>query len=231
LRRQIKGLIASKKRDGADVDRSQAALATTSVHCLTSSTAANTAPSNSGLCVADADEVLINTVRLKGSWDNPAILDLDPVQDSDVCVRMLIVWFNKPLAVANAAGNLPPITEVLVSDTMDSLPVTDAANGGRFVILSDRKWNLGNNTFQAATAVGHARVSGQQKHYFDYTVKVNKMMKLVESSTHLVAAGHYDSDVLGGRVDKGLLIMYVQVDTLGGSTPVHTCFTRLNYTA
>lgn len=230
--RQLKALIASKKRDAADVTRSDTDLTSTSIACLTSSTDFATAASGTGLLDGDADEMMINNVRIKGSFLNPAKLDLDPTGNADVVVRALVVWFNKPLLVASAAGTLPPITEVLVTDSVYSLPVTDAANGGRFKILSDKRFNLGSNTFQAATAVGHARVSGQTNHMVDYKVKVNRMCRFKSSSTSgSNAGGHYDSDVSPGQVDRGLLVMYTMSNSVGeATTPQSLLYTRLNYT-
>lgn len=227
--RQLRALVASKKKDAADVTRDTASQ-TTTICCLTSSTASATAASGTGLLDLDGDECLINSVRFKGEYQNTATLDLDPAGDTDVIVRKLVVWFNKPLLVASAAGTLPPITEVLITDEINSLPVTAAANGGRFTILSDKRWNLGTNTYQAVTAVGHARVSGRSFQHFDYTVKVNKMCKFAASSVSGTPAGHYDSDVIPGRIDKGLLVVYNMVIGGGVFTVADNTVTRLNYT-
>lgn len=228
--KQMKALIASKRKDAADVTRSTASLATTTLACLTSSTDYATAASGTGLLDLDGDECLINSVRMRGVLSNQAILDLDPAGDYDATVRKLVVWFNKPLLVASAAGTLPPITEVLISDTIASLPVTNAANGGRFVILSDKIWNLGTNTYQAVTAVGHARVSGPVTKFFDYRVKVGKMCKFAANSVSGTPAGHYDSDVAPGRIDKGLLVCYTMIVNGGHTNVLDTTYTRLNYT-
>jgi len=228
--RQLKALVASKKKEAADVQRDNAAQTGTSICCLTSSTADATAASGTGLLDLDGDECLINSVHIKGSVDNQALLDLDPAGDADNFVRMLVVWFNKPLLVASAAGTLPPITEVLVTDSILSQFVTPAANGGRFTVLSDKIWNVGNNTYQSAIAAGHARTSGKNKHILDYTVKVNKMCKFAAPSVSGTPAGHYDSDVAPGRIDKGLLILYKMVLQAGSSTLGTVINTRLNYT-
>lgn len=231
LEQQVRALIASKKRDAADVTRTTASLTTTVASCLTSSTADSTAASGTGLLDMDGDECLINNVRMKGSLTNVATLDLDPAGDFDASVRKLVVWFKKPLLVASAAGTLPPITEVLVADTITSLPVTDSANGGRFIILSDKKWNLGTNTYQAVTAVGHARVQGRSQQYYDYFVKVNKRCKFAApSQSGSNAGGHYDSDVTAGRIDAGLLVCYTQVQVGVVSSITDVAYTRLNYT-
>lgn len=231
LERQVKALIASKKRDAADVTRTTAGQAATTIACLSSTTDFATAASGTGLFDMDGDSVLVNNVRLKGVLTLPAVLDLDPVGDVDTVVRKLVVWFYKPLLVASAAGTLPPITEVLVADTINSLPVTAAANGGRFVILSDKKWNLGTNTYQAVTAVGHARLSGRTTQFYDYTVPVGKQAKFAVPTVSGTPAGHYDSDVGPGRIDRGLLVCYTQVaGIVGGQVPTDASTTRLNYT-
>lgn len=230
LDRQVKALIQSKKRDAADVTRTTAGQSSTTLACLTSSTNFATAASGTGLLDFDGDQCMINSVRLKGFFSLPAVLDLDPVGNFDTTVRKLVVWFYKPLLVASAAGTLPSITEVLVTDAIESLPVTAAANGGRFVILSDKKWNLGTNTYQAATAVGHSRCTGKSSQFYDYTVDVAKQCKFAAPSVSGAGGGHYDSDVAAGRVDRGLLVCYTQVNVTGSLVPTDTCVTRLNYT-
>jgi len=231
LDKQIRALIAAKKKDAQDVSRDRSAVTTTASTCLTSGTGFS-GTAMAGLLAADADEVLINSVRLRGYHECPATLDVNTDGNRDTFVRQLIVWFYKPLRVADASATLPPITEVLVSDELHSLPVGSASNGGRFVILSDRMWNLGTNTYQAITAVGSAINSGKSKQYFDYTVKVGKTVKFVQpSASPGTPGGHYDVNTLNGQVDRGLLVMYSQVfpgATIATVTTVQD--TRLNYT-
>jgi len=229
LQRQVRALVAAKRRDAADVSRS-ATVTTTRISCLTSSTDFALAPSSSGLLDMDGDECLLNNVRIKGGFALLGALQLDQANVSDSMTRVLVVWFNKPLLVADASGTLPPITEVLQSDSMVSLPVTNAANGGRFVVLSDRYWNHGINLHQAATAVGYVRDQGKSRIMFDYTVKIDKRVKFVTPSASgaSTSGGHYDSDITAGRIDKGLLVMYMQ--HVGTQAPVLTMTTRLNYT-
>lgn len=230
LLRQIKGLVASKKKDAADVTRSYSG-GTTNLQCLTSSTNGATAASGTGLIDADADEALINYIDVRGIITNTAVLDLDPTLDYDAAVRKIYVWFNKPLLVASAAGTIPPVTEVLVSDAFSSLYVSDAANGGRFKVLSDKRYILGSNTYQATTAVGHARVSGKSMIPYHHRIKVNKMCKFVAPSVSGTNGGHYDSDVNAGRVDAGLIVCYTLMEGAPTSNINETWFTRLNYTA
>lgn len=232
LQKQVRALIAAKKRDAYDVDRDRAAFTTTASTCLTHAEAfTGVAPAIAAQCLlsADADEVMINNVRIKGYHELPAAIDVNTDANRDGFIRQIVVWFYKPLLVASSAGTLPPITEVLVTDEIHSLPVTAAANGGRFVVLSDKQWNMGVNTYQATTAVGFAINTGRSKQYFDYTVKVGKTVKFKESSTSAAPGGHYDSDVAYGQVDRGLLVMYSQV-VYYNQAPSTVMTTRLNYT-
>jgi len=228
--KQIRALIAAKKKDAQDVSRDRSAVTTTASTCLTSGTGFS-GTAMAGLLAADADEVLINSVRLRGYHENPTSVDIDTTGNRDTFVRQLIVWFYKPLRVADASATLPPITEVLVSDELHSLPVGSASNGGRFVILSDRMWNLGVNTVQN-TVSSTGFNTGKSKQYFDYTIKVGKTVKFVQpSASPGTPGGHYDVNTLNGQVDRGLLVMYSQVfagATLATVTTVQD--TRLNYT-
>jgi len=232
INKQIRALIAGRQKDATDANRDRTAYTTTASGCLTATNGmTGVADSASGLLACDSDEVLINSVRLKGYHENTASLDVNPDGNRDTFIRHLVVWFYKPLLVASAAGTLPPITEVLVSDELHSLPVTSVANGGRFVVLSDRMWNVGTNTYQAITAVGSAINTGKSKQYFDYTVKVGKSVKFsLPSTVGAAQGGHYDSDSPQGLVDRGLLVFYSQV-AIGNNSSVNTvCDSRLNYT-
>lgn len=229
FKRQLKALIASKKKDAADVTR-DATVGATTIACLTSSTAKATAASGTGLLDMDGDEALINSVKLLGTVSYPCTVDITNAGDDELLYRQLVVWFNKPLLVASAAGTLPPITEVLVTDSINSMPVTSAANGGRFVILSDKIYNLGTNIIGADTAVPGARINGRITHHFNYRVKVNKSCKFAANGVSGAPSGHYDSDVAAGRIDKGLLILYEQTLNAQGHTAAVAIQTRLNYT-
>jgi len=236
LQRQVQALIQGKKRDAADVTRATANQNATTIANLTSSTDFATSQSGTGLIDADCDEALINSVHIKGLLDNKGALDLDRSDATELMVRQLVVWFYKPSLPADASGTVPPITEVLVTDTIESLPVTAAANSGRFVILSDKLFNLGTNTFQATTAVGSSATVGRNRQIVDYVVKVDKRMhfKLPSQSGAAGSGGHYDSDNGGqGQVDRGLLVLYTQVNpTLSAAwNSLNTMYTRVNYTA
>jgi len=236
LQRQVKALIQGKKRDAADVERNSTYLTATTISCLTSTTNFATAASGTGLIDADCDEALINSVHIRGTLDNQAQLDLDRSGASSVLVRQLAVWFYKPLTVASAAGTLPPITEVLVTDALDSMFVSAASNSGRFTVLSDKVFDMGTNTFQATTAAGGQNVSGRNKQLVDYMIPVDKRMhfKTPSQSGAAGSGGHYDSDNSGqGQVDRGLLVMYTLISGSASYTANMEVLmdTRLNYTA
>jgi len=233
INKQIKALIAAKKKDAADVSLDNSAITATESACLTSFQGF-TSTAYEGLLAADADEVLINSVRLKGYHAIPSVVDTNQLNNLPTFVRYLLVWFYKPLLVASAAGTLPPITEVLVTDEIHSLPVSAASNAGRFVVLSDRMWNLGRNEMTVATTTGVPNWSPTNQTYFDYTVKVDKTVKFKSpalAGTYATQGGHYDSDSPQGQVDRGLLVLYQQVLLGNTLTVVNTVGDfRLNYT-
>jgi len=248
LATQVRRLIAGKKKDAVDVSRLNGILSATRVYCLTSSTAGSgVAPSGSGILATSADRAQINHVEIRGSYVLRPI-SCTPAQlaiTSKPCARMrqLVVWFYKPKQDAAAAGTLPPITEVLVRDDIESLAVPDTDNAGRFTILSDRIFNLGRNLVAVDTtatqAVALHAEAGLNTLNMSYTVKVNKQCffkKNADDVTNL--GGHYDSDVDNGQISKGLLMMYTIADGGYGvaGTDVGQLYgvahiTRVNYTA
>lgn len=230
LVRQVKALIASKKKDAADVLRATVGTAAnaTTASCYTSSTDFATAASGTGLLDMDGDECLINSVRIRNRLEVDSVSTADPAGDSDILVRKLLVWYAKPLLVASAAGTLPPVTEVLVSDSIFSLKVTPAANGGRFQVLSDKTISLGMNIHSLTATQAYAVATGPNTKILDYTVKVNKMCKYAANGVSGTPSGHYDSDVANGRIDRGLLVMYTLYHARQAFTD--NSYTRLNYT-
>lgn len=231
LMRQVRSLIQSKKKDAADVTRISGTMAGTTVSCLTSSTTVATAASGTGLLDMDGDQALINWVRIRASILNECLEDATPVGIADAFVRHIVVWFNKPLLVASAAGTLPPITEVLMTDDLKSLIVPANRNAGRFVILSDKTWNFGQNTVAVAATGAYPRNNGVNGRQLDYVVKVNKNCHFKENAVSGAPAGHYDSDVSPGQIDTGLLCFYTMtVGANASGTLTSVTHTRLNYT-
>jgi len=206
--RQVKALVAGKKKDAADVVRSTVNQTATTISCLTSSTDFATAASGTGLLDMDGDSALINTVRILQRIQLTCIEDLTPVGLSDAQYRTIIVWFYKPLLVASAAGTLPPITEVLVSDNLISLVVQDTANAGRFKILYDQTDKLGTNTVAVAASGADARLNGPITINREFVVPVAKTCHFKAPVLSGTASGQYDDNVSAGQVDKGLLVMY-----------------------
>lgn len=229
--RQVKALVAGKRKDATDITRDTVPQTVTTLACLTSSTAFATAASGTGLLDMDGDEALINSVLISQRITNNTVEDATPVGHTDTIIRNLIVYFKKPLLVASAAGTLPPITEVLVTDDVMSLPVPDTQNSGRFQIMCDRKYNMGINSVAVAATGTDPQLSGT-------TTRINQFMCKIDKKCHFKAAGvsgtpsgHYDSDVSPGQVDAGLLVMYVLIYQAPGSGTLNVeTDTRLNYT-
>lgn len=234
--KQIRGLLAAKTRDCADVNRNASGVASGALYsfCASSSGSFGFAPSGTGLFDTDADEVLVNTLRLRGVITHPAVAVADRVNAVDSMVRKLVVWFNKPLLPPDGSGTLPPITEVLPAGAgIASLPYQSAQNGGRFTILSDKTWNLGTNVIAVASTTGNYTSDGHNTKMYDYTVKIGRKVKFAASSASGTAGagGHYDADVAGGRVNTGLLVVYtIPYSSPTGVLMYDQCVSRLNYT-
>jgi len=231
LMRQVKALIASKKRDASDVARDSATFTATTVSCLTSGTAFATAADGNGIVIIDGDECMINSVRIRALLELQCLEDVTPVGLSDVLFRQILIWFNKPKLQPSAAGTLPPITEILVTDALESEYVTETNNAGSFVVLSDKTWNMGTNTVAVAATGAYPRSTGASSRIIDYMVKIGKRQHYRTTATSSSGAGNYDSDNAIGQVDKGLLCLYqLHQNAAASGTLVITQNTRLNYT-
>jgi len=242
LATQVRRLIQGKKKDAADqIGRRSGANANTAtfIYCPHSSDASATATSGNGLVVTDADRATINYVHVKGN------LCLGPIPCTraqaelvfgNARVRHLMVWYYKPSTAAVAAGTLPPITDVLVSDSVDSYPLSDAANSGRFTILSDRVYDLGRNLKITDECLGQDGDGGVQ-YTFNQIIKVGKEQHYAAACTNSLPGGHYDSDQAPGRVTRGLMVGYFLYTKGGGVAATDagenniTLHTRINYTA
>jgi len=236
LERQVKALIAGKKRDAADVTRvfSQSGVNTSKSTCLTSTTdfgAPGTAASGTGILDFDGDSALINHIDIRGTVENTSQLLAAAAGSVPSRVRALLVWFYKPLQIPTAAGTLPPMTEVLVTDHIDSMQVTDAKNAGRFTVLFDRTYNLGVNTLGTAAASLDPRVNGTNIYTLDERIKIDKKISFKGNCASGTPAGHYDDDVSPGQIDRGLCVLYCLSDADSGVVQSMNLFTRLNYTA
>jgi len=230
LDRQIKALIAGKRKDAADVVRTTADQKATTVSCLTSTTDFSTAASGTGLLDHDGDECLINGVKISQTLTSYCIEDVTPVGLTDALVRTIIVYFKKPLLVASAAGTLPPVTEVLVSDSVASLVVPPTQNAGRFVVLYDKTDNLHQNSVAVAATGAYPRNNGANRISRQFYVKIDKKVHYKVAAVSGTPAGHYDSDVDPGQVDAGLICMYTLVSGYSSGQLNLTNTTRLNYT-
>jgi len=181
--------------------------------CVTSSTAYGSAASTTGLLSGTADNAMVNSVRLLGKLSNPAAAGAAGTMDS--LVRIMLVYFTKPLAAPVSGGALPPITEVLLVDSVYSNYVPENRRLG-FSIISDKTYNLGTNVFSSTATQSYAAVSGQNHARLDHLIKVNKQVHFNEPANASEPGGHYDAvnevAAKSGRVTRGLLVCYVQAD-------------------
>lgn len=240
LATQVRRLIQGKKKDAADITRDQSSALTTRLHCLSSSTSNATAASGTGIIATDSDRATINHVDIRGAFTLAPVICTTAqaaALKGGFRSRFIVVWFYKPLLDASAAGTVPPITEVLVSDSVDSMYVQDAANAGRFTILSDKTFNMGRSLLLSDSSLGQQGHLPASTVPFNYRVKVNKQMLFRAPANDANPGGHYDSDVTNGQITKGMLVLYSNFDLEGavaGSDAAaanYSLVTRLNYTA
>jgi len=239
LSTQVRRLIQAKKKDAADVTRYTANTFVTTLMCATSSTANATAADTTGLVVADSDRASINHLDCRG------VFTLDPIASTtaqsltvkgEAEVRLIWVWYYKPSTQSSAAGTLPPITDFLVSDDINAMYIQDAANSGRFQVLSDRRWNVGRALQLSDSSLGQSG-RGPINAAFNYRVKVNKVQSYKAVADNTNKGGHYDSDTGAGQVTKGLMVGYLigskGLGVAGTDAGIlrATLITRLNYTA
>lgn len=227
--KRVRALIQSHTKDTDGVDRNLDLVSTgTFSSCLTSGQDFLTAPEFSGLLALSADGCSINRIQFRGRLILHAAPNLLGADLFSTQVRKLLVWFHKPLLAASDSAGLPPITEVLVSDTIQSLFVTESANAGRFEVLYDRVWDLGENSISPD---GTLRLVGKSLQYYDVDISVDLPIDFVAPSTPGFLGGHYDSSVTSGRVSSGLLVLYTQVFAPTTSVKIYdACTTRINYT-
>lgn len=248
LATQVRRLIAGKKKDAADQQRIHGGgITSTRVFCMSSSGAVGVANSGTGLIATDSDRAQLNYVKIRGSYNlrplSVTVAQMAATFRSKCRVRHLVVWFYKSKTDPSAAGTLPPITEVLVSDGVDSLVVPETDNCGRFTILSDRMFDCGRNLIASDLTATQAYALSQYDSSnvvgFAYDVKINKTAEFkVNADPVTNLGGHYDSDVSNGQISKGLCVLYIVAEGGAGAagTDVGTLVginltTRLNYTA
>lgn len=227
--KRVRDLVRSHTKDTVNVARNQdlVSLGTYS-SCLTSGQSFDSAPELSGLLSLSSDVCLVNRIQFRGRLLLHSDLMTSSADRFSTQVRKLLVWFHKPLMVASDSGTLPPITEVLVSDTIQSQFFTEAANAGRYEVLYDRVFDLGENSYDAA---GNVRLVGQNVQYYDVDVPVGLPINFVLPPTIDNLGGHYGALSAAGRVSSGLCVLYTQVLTCDPSVEIYDyCTTRINYT-
>jgi len=201
-----------------------AAITTTTVGCITSSTTVATAVSSSGLISVAADSAQLNFLLLRGF-----VTVAESTAQTFGVVRLLVVNYIRPATQPSAAGTLPLVTDCLESDSVYSLPLSDAANSGRFRILHDSTFNVGRNAYPTTTGVDTS-VFGLQ------TVNINRVVRLGVQQHYVISpsvstnalGGHFDSDVSGGLVNRNLVCLYVL--TAGNVSMTMTLNRRVHYT-
>jgi len=235
LSTKIKALIAGKTKDAQDVAHNVtvAAADTAQFCCLTNSEAAysEVAPDLQGLLITDGDSALINSITIRGSLKLKVITDAAPLASTTSRIRRLLVWYKKVKLDPSAGGTLPPVTEVLVSDNIDSLYALGNEGNRNFVVIDDRTWNLG---MAMQTTVGGADLMAQGPLSFvlDEVIPVKKTCKFVDGAQSSVSpGGHYSSGNPAGLVNDGLFVMYLVADDDSNNDIFVTMNCRLNYTA
>jgi len=243
LATQVRRLIQGKKKDCDDQQRiNGASVTSTRIYDLTSSGSTGVSGSTTGLVITDMDRAHLNTVWIRGTYHLRPIsvtsAQMAATARSKCRVRHLVVWFYKPAIDPAAAGTLPPITEVLVSDAVDSMTVPEAANSGRFTVLSDRIIDMGRNMIDVNATLAQNQYSDGNVQGFSYYVKLNKEQFYKKNATQTNPGGHYSSSADAGQITKGMPVLYIIAE--GGANAAGTdvgqlvgqnITTRLNYTA
>jgi len=243
LATQVRRLMAGKKKDGADVNRwngyASASNSATSNMCLSSSTDKSTAVDTTGLITTDSDCATINHVDLQGYFSlSPIACNVAQSISAfgQAEARLIVAWLYKPAIALVAAGTVPAVTEVLVTDSIDAMQLQDTANAGRFTVLSDRRFNLGRALQLSDSSLGTSGNGGTLVP-FKYRVKVGKKMEFKAPANDTNKGGHLDSDTSAGQVTKGILCAWILwkkgAGVAGTDCGSNSAFltTRLNYTA
>lgn len=210
MQSQLKSILAGKNKDSNIISRIASAITGTNVSCLSSATDFTYATSLTGLLDTNQDECLIKHINIKQNLRNFKTVHTASAGVRDCFIRTIIVWYNKAQTVADVDGGLPPVTEFLTGDSLHAMYKLPADNAGRWVILYDKTDNMGTNIAGYAILQNDVFSKGDSLQR-DIKIKVDKRMSFAKSAGF--AGGHYDSDVEGGLVDKGLICMYTLVDT------------------
>jgi len=229
--KRLKALVQGATKDTPDILRMNGSYSGDIDMCLTSSTAITYAATTTGQCTGESDSCMLNSVRFWGSFQNQAVGDTTPLNNTDRRCRLTVVYFKHPFNDAVAGGDLPPAVEwrsdVAAVDVSERAPWGEnTPYSNSYVILSDRKFNLGQNTYTDGGAETNFAIGGRNVHSFDYTVKINKKQSYNTPATSGNPGGHYDQVASSGSVKEGLLVAYF---TCNGATTVQLA-SRLRYT-
>lgn len=202
LAKQVRQLVQGARKE-TDQDISVADLfGTHSVSLTSNSVLAPYATSYSTTSLAtkvltDHDQLQIESVRIKGHYS----IYNNVAPNVPVTIRQLLVWFKVPPTPPVSSGQLPLITDVLVSDDLDAMELPENVRKSRFSILSDKTYALGVKTAADSLMIG------PYIRHIDERIRVNKSMKFILAGQS-GQVGHYDSDSQTGQ-SKQLLILFV----------------------
>lgn len=176
--------------------------------CMAVRTDGNT--SGAGLLVTDNDSARILHTELNFEYMLKPLgvttgANLEAQQP--VRIRRRVVWWYK---YSMSGSDLPAIEDQdtgLTDDEMINLPLDDSANAGKFVVLSDRVFNLGVNQYSTGTGANTSYQSGPNYIHSQEKVIVNKTTHFLGIPTSTDPGG--ESGVVGsGTVTRGLLVCY-----------------------
>jgi len=222
--KQLRGVIDAHTRDTKDVSRVMLSTGDgDATHwCLTSdSRSPEEAPFGSGLFEVNSDQVLVNTLRVRGFAQLEAQHLISHSALPPNFFRLVIVWFNQATQLPGSGGtDLPQIFEVIPTFTRATaaaaIPMSDISARGAFSILMDKTVTLGVNACNIDTTTGDtAPISSNTYQIFDFTLPINRVCHFLQPATTLEVTvdehaygGHYDSTQAAGQVSRGLLMAY-----------------------
>lgn len=229
---KLKHLMAGRTKDAVDIAHNVTVAPTDAAQycCLTASGTGFPEVATAGILYADTDQVTINKLTIRGSLKLVVSTDASPAALAATRLRRILVWFKKSKTDPSSGGALPPITEVLVTDHIDSLYVAEAQNVGRHLILQDKTWALG-MALQTTTGGVDLMAQGSLVQSLDEEIKIGKVLKF-EGDPANTLAGHYDTDGNYQQlVSEGLFVMYLVADDESANNVQVIMNCRLNYTA
>lgn len=227
----VRGLLQGQYKCGPAVATGPVTLGTTRSYCVTIDGVAGQAAYNQSIVASSADCANIKSIEVDGYMD---IAPLAKVAGSSleacvpVTVRELLVWYYKPIQQpVNNGVTLPPVTEVLLTDTVGSMYVDPAANAGRFKVLSDKRFKLGSNVYVANLSLKETSIA---RVYVPHKIMIDKVQHYKAPPTDTEKGGHYSSNFDEGLVSRGLCVLYYVSEGNAGTFTASMTM-RLQYSA